>query len=79
MQQSDGNIRIISRTGKDRIRLNEKINFSDNAVFSYLNKFSTTDTYGNLVQIDTKGTITRTPKTLDENHYIKMDSSETEE
>ncbi len=74
MQQSDGNIRIISRTGKDRIRLNEKINFSDNAVFSYLNKFSTTDTYGNLVQIDTKGNITRTPKTLDENHYIDMTS-----
>ena len=74
LQQNDGNLRVVSRTGKDRIRLNEKINFSNNAIFSYLNTFTTTDIYGNLVQIDPKGNVTRTPKVLNQNHSIDMTS-----
>lgn len=74
MQQDDGNVRFISRTGKDRIQLNEKINFSNNKMYSYLNTFSTTDSFGNLVQIDTKGNVSRSPKALEEDHYISMTS-----
>ena len=48
-------LRIVSRTGKDRVKVKGKIAFSDNEIFSYLNTFSTTDQDGNLIQVDTKG------------------------
>ena len=57
IQLEDGNLKILDRRGRDRIIVNNKIQFSDNSIFSYLEHFTTTDKLGNLVKIDTKGNL----------------------
>ena len=64
-------LRILNRKGQDRIKLSDDIDFSNNAIFSYLNTFTTTDKEGNLIQIDTKGNLFRTKLNLGKNHYIE--------
>ena len=63
-------LKIVSRTGKDRVKVKGKITFSDNEIFSYLNTFSTTDQGGNLIQVDTKGNKVSSPLQLTEGHQI---------
>ena len=58
-------LKIVSRTGKDRVKVKGKIAFSDNEIFSYLNTFCTTDQGGNLIQVDTKGNKVASPLTID--------------
>ena len=41
-----------------RIKLNKKINLSENELFVYQNSFITIDDKGNLVEIDTEGKVT---------------------
>ena len=57
IQLEDGNLKILDRRGKDRIIVNNKIQYSSNSIFSYLEHFTTTDKLGNLVKIDTKGNL----------------------
>ena len=57
IQLEDGNLKILDRRGRDRIIVNNKIQFSDNSIFSYLENFTTTDKLGNLIKIDTKGNL----------------------
>ena len=57
IQLEDGSLKILDRRGRDRIIVNNKIQFSDNSIFSYLEHFTTTDKLGNLVKIDTKGNL----------------------
>ena len=47
-------LKIVSRTGKDRVKVKGKVDFTENGIFSYLNTFATSDQGGNLIQIDTK-------------------------
>ena len=63
-------LKIVSRTGKDRVKVKGKIAFSDNEIFSYLNTFSTTDQGGNLIQVDTKGNKVSSPLQLSAGHQI---------
>ena len=63
-------LKIVSRTGKDRVKVKGKIAFSDNEIFSYLNTFSTTDQGGNLIQVDTKGNKVSSPLQLTAGHQI---------
>jgi hypothetical protein len=63
-------LKIVSRTGKDRIKVKGKIAFSDNEIFSYLNTFSTTDQGGNLIQVDTKGNKVSSALQLTTGHRI---------
>lgn len=74
LQQTNEQLRILSRTGKDRIRLDENIQFSENPFFDYLNTFTSSDRFGNLVQIDTKGNISRKPLKLNPGHRITTTS-----
>ena len=53
MPLDNNELKIVSRTGLDRINVKGKINFSENGVFSYLNTFCVTDSEGNLIQVDT--------------------------
>ena len=52
-------LKILNRRGQDRIRAKEPIDFSDQELFFYNNKFTTLDTQGNLVQVDMKGRVSK--------------------
>lgn len=70
VQEESGQLHILNRTGKSRVKVSEKINFSNNKLYSYLNLFTTTDTDGNLVQIDSSGEKVVTPLGLEADHKI---------
>jgi len=73
LQQSiDGTVRILNRQGKVRVKLQEEANTSQNPIFNYRNTFTTTDAAGNLLQIDQKGNLVRTPLALSPGHQIDM-------
>lgn len=61
-------ITIRHRAGRERIKVDASIPFSNNPLFLYKNKFSITDTKGVLHQIDTKGNITKTNFNLNDDH-----------
>jgi hypothetical protein len=63
-------LKIVSRTGKDRLQVKGDIAFTENPIFSYLNTFATSDQEGNLVQIDTKGNKVVSALKLAPNHRI---------
>ncbi|MGB0186785.1 MAG: ribonuclease HII, partial [Flavobacteriaceae bacterium] len=52
-------LKILNRRGQDRIRTKESVDFSDQDIFFYNNKFTTLDTQGDLVQVDMKGRVSR--------------------
>lgn len=67
-QLADKTLKILHRVGKDRIIVPEKIDFSENEVFLYKNKFSVTNEKGVLHQIDTQGKLIATPFNLYKDH-----------
>ena len=58
VQEGNGKLNILNRRGMERIKLNKKINLSENELFVYQNSFITIDDRGNLVEIDTEGKVT---------------------
>ena len=56
------------RAGQERIKVASKIDFSENGIFLYKNKFSLTDKKGVLHQIDTKGKVSKTNFNLNIDH-----------
>lgn len=66
----DNSLKIVSRTGKNRVNVKGKIAFSDNEVYSYLNTFATTDQGGNLIQVDAKGNKVSSALQLTKGHRI---------
>ncbi|MAU17587.1 MAG: ribonuclease HII [Muricauda sp.] len=67
-KQDNSTLRILHRVGSDRIKVPEKIDFSNNEVFLYKNKFSVTNKKGVLHQIDTNGKLTATNFNLTPDH-----------
>ncbi|MEP5912558.1 MAG: ribonuclease HII, partial [Flavobacteriaceae bacterium] len=67
-QLEDKSLKILHRSGGDRIKVSSKIDFSDSEVFLYKNKFSVTNKKGVLHQIDTKGKLTSTNFNLSNDH-----------
>lgn len=67
-RQDNSTLRILHRVGSDRIKVPEKIDFSNNEVFLYKNKFSVTNKTGVLHQIDTNGKLTATNFNLNPDH-----------
>ena len=61
-------IRILHRVGSDRIKVPEKIDFSNNDVFLYKDKFTVTNKTGVLHQIDTNGKLVATNFNLNPDH-----------
>ena len=49
IQLEDGSLKILDRRGRDRIIVNNKIQYSGNSIFSYLEHFTTTDKLGNII------------------------------
>ncbi|WP_422348957.1 ribonuclease HII [Flagellimonas sp.] len=67
-QLEDKTLKILHRSGGDRIKVPEKIDFSNNGVFLYKNKFSVTNKKGVLHQIDARGKLTSTNFNLSPDH-----------
>ena len=59
VQLESGELKILDRRGRDRIIINEKIKFSTNSIYSYLKNFTTTDTQGNLIQVNLNGKLSK--------------------
>ncbi|TMM52227.1 ribonuclease HII [Maribacter algarum] len=64
----DGSLKLLSRVGDVRTAVSEKIDFSENEVFRYKNKFSVTDKKGVLHQVDLNGKVTKTNFNLSNDH-----------
>ena len=70
VQEESGKLNLLNRVGKSRVKTKESIPFSGTPVSSYLKTFTTSDNEGNLVQIDTKGNVIKTPLGLVTDHTI---------
>lgn len=64
----NGVLKILNRVGDVRVKVNEKIDFSENEVHLNKDKFTLTDKKGTLYQIDQKGKISRANLNLSNDH-----------
>ncbi|WP_375325397.1 ribonuclease HII [Flagellimonas sp. GZD32] len=71
----DESLKILHRVGSDRIKVDEKIDFSTNEVFLYKNKISVTNKTGVLHQIDTNGKLTATNFNMNKDHGMYATSN----
>jgi len=68
---SQGNkMKILDRTGRDRINVKENINFSKNEIYLYNNNFITSNTNGDLIQVNEKGQTSKLNLNLNTENYI---------
>ena len=70
IHEENGNLQILNRRGKTRIRVKENIDFSQQEIYPYLETFTGTDLDGNLIQVDTRGNILSSNLDLSKNHKI---------
>lgn len=68
--EASGKLNILSRTGKTRVSVKEKIDFSGNDWYEYNGRFVSTNKSGELLKISEKGNIQRENLQLSENHQI---------
>jgi len=61
-------IKILNRIGNSRIKVNQKIDFSNNSIKLFKNKFTLTNKKGVLHQIDEKGKLLKTNLNLNQYH-----------
>ncbi|MGB5318683.1 ribonuclease HII [Eudoraea sp.] len=66
----DGSLKILNRTGRTRVNVKEKIDFSGNEVYLFKDNFITTDKKGTLYAVDSKGKITKSGLNLNPDHGI---------
>ena len=67
-------LKILNRRGQSRVRVNETIDFSSNAIYKYNDQFTTTSKSGDLVQVNLKGAVSKQSLSLGSNHYISTTS-----
>ena len=67
-------LQLLNRKGQTRINVKDKIKFSGNSLYLYQNKFTTTNTLGELIQVDTKGKLSTKNLNLPNNHHIETTS-----
>ena len=67
-------LEIIDRVGKTRINVKNNITFSGNDIYLYNNKFTTSNSKGDLIQIDENGKLISTSLSLKEKHAITTTS-----
>ena len=73
-QLENGELRILNRVGDTRIRVRERFDFSNNPVRAYREGFAFTDRKGDLIRIDTRGRVNRTPLNLNPDHGMDATS-----
>ncbi len=64
---------ILDRVGKTRVAVKEKLSFSDNDIYLYKNRFTTSSTNGELLEIDQAGNVNH--KNLNANSEHKIDAT----
>ncbi len=72
VQLEDGSLKILDRRGRDRVIVDNKIQYSGNSIYSYLEQFTTTDKLGNLIKIDTKGNLVKENINLSDENFIDI-------
>jgi len=72
LQLENGGLKILDRRGRDRVIFDDKILYSDNPIFSYLENFTTSDKLGNLIKIDTNGNLTEENLNLSSENLIDI-------
>jgi hypothetical protein len=72
LQLENGGLKILDRRGRDRVIVDDKIQYSDNPIFSYLENFTTSDKLGNLIKIDTNGNLTEENLNLSSENLIDI-------
>ncbi|XCF07051.1 ribonuclease HII [Tamlana crocina] len=65
---------ILDRTGKTRVSPKNQANYSNQPLFLYNNKFTTTTENGKLFSVDTKGNASSTDLKLSGNHFLQTTS-----
>ena len=65
---ADGSLKILNRIGKVRVDVREKLDFSDNEVYLYRNKFIVSDKGGDIYAVDTRGKVNKNNLNLNEYH-----------
>lgn len=68
------NLQILNRQGNIRVNVKDKIQFSENDIYLYQNKFTTTNTLGQLIQVDTKGNLSTKNLMLTDKHRLETTS-----
>ncbi|WP_396636928.1 ribonuclease HII [Maribacter sp. R77961] len=71
---ANGKLKLLNRVGNVRVKVSEKIDFSENEIKLYKNKFSLTTTKGMFYQIDTRGKIEKTNLNLNADHGMDATS-----
>ncbi len=64
----NGELKILNREGKPRITVKERLDFSENDVVLYKDKFTLTDKNGTLFAVDEKGKVSGTKLNLNKDH-----------
>ncbi|WP_299275203.1 ribonuclease HII [uncultured Psychroserpens sp.] len=67
-------IEILDRVGKKRITAKENISFSDNEIYLYNNKFTTSNTNGELIEINQSGHVSHKNLNANTDHKISTTS-----
>ena len=67
-------LEVLNRQGKERVTVKGNIEFSNNSIFLYQNKFTTLTNTGQLAQVNTDGHINLKPFDLDTNSNINTTS-----
>ena len=72
VQLENNDLKILDRRGRDRIKINEKIQFSENSIYSYMKTFTTTDNQGNLIQVDLDGKLSKKNLNISNDNLIAI-------
>lgn len=65
---------ILDRTGRTRVKPKTNSSYSNQPLFLYKNQFTTTAKNGNLITINTNGSVAQQNLGLNENHYLTTTS-----
>ena len=72
---ADGNtMEVLDRVGKRRVTVKESIDFSGNEIFLYNNNFTTSNSSGELLEVNQKGIVNHKNLKLFDNHFITTTS-----
>jgi hypothetical protein len=72
VQLENGELKILDRRGRDRIKVDQKIQFSENSIYSYMKTFTTTDNQGNLIQIEMDGKLSKKSLNISSDNLIDI-------
>ncbi|MGS2761694.1 hypothetical protein [Sinomicrobium sp. M5D2P9] len=74
LQEENGTLHLLHRTGKSRVNVKGNIDFSDNKLYLYQDKFTTTNSDGDLIQADERGGLNKIALGLAKDHHIAATS-----